>query len=421
MTLPRLLCCLPLLLLAVPAWAEDARVDELERKVDLLAREIEDLKLGEAPDTAEYRSAFGLAPAASKVYGVTRGVSLGGYGEALYQKHSIREDGRPSGLQDQLDFVREIVYLGYKFDEDLLFNSEIEFEHASTERAGDVSVEFAYLDWRKGTQLGVRGGLLLVPVGLVNEYHEPPVILAARRPEVERRIIPTTWRANGAGLFGELPLGLAYRAYLMESLVYSGFTPDQPLREARMHGSEALAKDFAVAARLDWTTSGLLAGASVFRGRSGQGASDAAGKIHAPVTLWDAHARWQWRGLEARALWSEGRIEQVDRLAALDPTLSGLGSRFHGGYAEATYEVLPLMRPQTRYGLAPYVRYESLDTQEQVPAGAMEDPALESSLVTVGAALRPHPNVVMKVDREFRHNEARTETDQWNVALGYLF
>ena len=71
------------------------------------------------------------------------------------------------------EVITAVLYFGYKFNDRFLFNSEIEFEHGSTEDDGEVSVEFAYLDylWRK--PLNVRAGLLLLPLGFVNELHEP--------------------------------------------------------------------------------------------------------------------------------------------------------------------------------------------------------------------------------------------------------
>ena len=129
----------------------------------------------------------GLGPAASNVYRKERGVSLGGYGEALYTNYAeLRQDDQPSGKTDEFDFLRAVFYVGYKFSDSILFNSEIEVEHASTDKGGSVSVEFAYLEFQKRPEIGLRAGMLLVPVGFINELHEPPIFHGARRPEVEQ-------------------------------------------------------------------------------------------------------------------------------------------------------------------------------------------------------------------------------------------
>jgi hypothetical protein len=426
---------------AVEPAGGDPRVAELERKVDVLAQEIEALKLGAVAETTRYESRRGLAPAASKVYGASRGVSIAGYGEMLLERFDRdREDGAGSQRRDRIDFLRQVLYVGYKFSDLLLFNSEIEIEHAGVrdaaevrvdpltgegeaELSGEVRLEFAYIEWAPRRAIGLRAGMMLVPLGLMNEIHEPPVTIGARRPGVERLVLPTTWRGNGAGLFGEAGWGLSWRAYLMEGLNANGFSAAGGIRGGRQEGSRSIVNRPAVTARLDWSGGpGLLAGASVYTGDSWQLAQPAGSALRARVTLHDLHARLDWRGLAARAVYAQGRIGQTERLSD-ELGLSGsdrLGDRFFGGYAEAACDVAPLLRPGTEWGLLPYARLEAYDTQEDVTTG-VEDPANRRSVVTAGLAVKPHPNVIFKADREWRHNDARTETRQWNVALGYMF
>src|ERR671914_2496192 len=179
--------------------SEAGRLAELERRLEVLAGEIENLKIGEAAAAAD-ESERGFGPAASKVYRTERGLSIGGYGEALYQNFdSKRDDNAASGKTDTFDLLRGVLYFGYKFNDRWLLNSEIEYEHAGSE----VAVEFAYIDYLWRLEVNVRGGLLLVPMGFLNELHEPTVFLGAKRPAIETVIIPSTWRENGFGLFGE--------------------------------------------------------------------------------------------------------------------------------------------------------------------------------------------------------------------------
>ncbi|MBI3291378.1 MAG: hypothetical protein HYZ73_00995, partial [Elusimicrobia bacterium] len=252
--------------------AEEPRFLELERKLDLLSAEIERMKLGETA-AAEPTPApvFGLAPAAAKVYHVKKGVSLGGYGEMVYENFRKRkEDGTSSGKKNQLDFVRFILYAGYKFTDKLLLNSEVEVEHATTDdNKGEVAVEFAYLEYLWMKPLGVRAGLLLIPMGFLNELHEPPVFHGAKRPNVERNIIPTTWRENGVGIVGNVG-SLAYRSYLVAGLravkdaddKIDGFSADSGIRKGRTAGSKSRADDLAWVGRLDYVGfPGALVGA----------------------------------------------------------------------------------------------------------------------------------------------------------------
>jgi hypothetical protein len=127
---------------------------------------------------------------------------------------------------DTVDTQRVVLYFGYKFTDRIIFNSEIEFEHASTGvnvqgDQGEVSVEFALLDFLLLQEINLRGGLLLAPFGIINEVHEPTTFFGVFRPLTERFVIPTTWRENGIGIFGDFDLSkagnLSYKAYLMNS------------------------------------------------------------------------------------------------------------------------------------------------------------------------------------------------------------
>jgi hypothetical protein len=140
------------------------------------------------------------------------------------------------------------------------------------------------------------------------------------------------------------------------------------------------------------------------------------------VTLADLHARFDWLGLQARAVLVRGRLGDAGDLSdVLGLTGSDrLGRSFWGYYVEAAYDVLPAAYPGTRYGVLPYLRFERSDTQDDVPGGS-EDSANDRITLTTGLALKPHPNVILKMDHQQRRNQARTEVSQWNAGVGYLF
>ncbi len=407
-----------------------ATLEELQKRIDALALEIERLRIGEAAATsaAAQGAIAGFGPAASKVYAVKRGVSIGGYGEMLYQDVAARrDDGAPAGALDTLDLERAVFYFGYKWTDHLLFNSEVEYEHAVAGEGepGETSVEFAYVDYRPCRRFGMRGGLLLVPLGFLNELHEPPIFHGARRPEVETLIIPSTWRENGLGVYGDLG-PVSYRAYLVASLDASGFTADEGIREGRQEGAASRAEDLAVTARFDWTpVPGILLGASAFTGRSGQG-DPAFGNPR--LTLWDAHAEWNARGVHLRGLYARGILGDAeavslahDPLLATDPTRgTAIGSRTAGWYGEAAFNVLVLLRHSDRE-LSPFVRYEVLDTQAEVAPGYSRDLSNDRTVKTYGVTFRPIPNLAIKADVQDFENRAGTGVDQFNFALGYLF
>lgn len=402
---------------------------ELARRIEVLSGELEDLRHGDVARPAG-ESIHGLGPAASKVYGVSQGVSLGGYGEMLYENFAAtREDGVARFVPDRLDFLRAIVYVGYKFSDRLVFNSETEFEHASTDAGGSVSVEFAYLDYLVRPEFNLRAGMILPPMGFVNELHEPPTFLGALRPQVEQRILPSTWRANGVGVFGETSSGLAYRAYLCEGFrgvgdVVSGFSAADGVRGGRQVGARARVEDWGLTGLLEYGRAGFRAGVSAFTGGAAQGDTTAAGgSFTGRTTLWEAHGEYKGRGLSLRALYARGTIDEAARFNERNGFTGSqsVGSALVGWYGEAAYDVLRAASPGAGVSLLPYVRYERFDTQHEVPAGYARNPANERTYLTAGAALYPHPQVVLKADHQWRMNEANTGQDQFNVALGYLF
>ena len=409
------------------AGADPQRLREIERQIEVLAREIEQGKLGEAagPAASEGNDArYGVGPAAAKVY-AKKGVSIGGYGEFLYQGFAgSREDGEPSGLRNEADLVRAVLYIGYKFDDRWILNTEIEVEHAvsASDKGGEVEVEFAYLDYLFSRSLRARAGLVLVPMGLVNELHEPPTFLGALRPDVERRLIPSTWRELGAGVYGDAGR-FSYRLYAVNGLNSEGYTAEG-IREGSQEGSEAAAENWALTGRLDWTpVAGALVGASFFTGNSDQGRSTPAGRsFSGRTTLYDLHADWKWRGLWLRGLYVRTTISDA---AAINESNgvngdASIGRRQWGWYLQGGFDVLSL-RAGARASLTPFLRYERYDTQAAVPSGYARNPENDATLVTIGAVFKPIEPIALKVDWQRRTNAARTGVDQWNVGLGYLF
>ena len=397
-------------------------IDEVKGQVDALTRQLEALELGGEVISAD-TSIFGFGPAASRVYRINQGVSIGGYGEVLYENFSsTNESGAPAGVTDQLDALRGIVYVGYKFNDQIIFNSEIEVEHGSTAEEGSVSLEFAYLDYFITPNFGVRAGLLLSPQGFLNELHEPPVFLGSERPVTETVIIPSTFRENGIGIFGTVG-DFDFRGYVINSFDGLGFGAGG-LRGGRQRGSEALAEDFAGVGRVDYVGyPGLTVGSSLLVGNTGQGAvvPSTGETLDATTVIWEGHAEYKAFGFDLRGLLAVASVDDVPELnetIGLDPGET-VGESLIGGYVQAGYDVLRSVR--TQHELVPYFRWERVNTQNTVPTGFVADPAQNNTFFTIGAAWRPISSVILKSDYRFRSNDADTGVDQFNINIGYLF
>lgn len=400
---------------------QNVQLDELRRQIEVLAAEVEKLRSGE-PEQIEVseqrRQALGLAPSAVGVYRrASPGVSLAGYGEVLLENfESENESGAGGAPTTRFDMLRAVLYAGYRFSDKFLFNSEIEVEHGN-----EIFVEFAYVDYLIRENLSLRGGLLLLPVGLVNEFHEPNVFLGAKRPETEQRIIPSTWRENGAGVIASLGM-LNLRAYLTNGMNGAGFT-SAGLRGGRQRGVQARAANMAFSGRADVTpVPGVLAGAALYHGGSGQEQVVLAGEqVDMDTTIAEVHGQVQMRGLDARGLFAQATVDDAGAasIALRLPLTAPIAERMRGGYAQVGYNVLSQFN--TNVAVTPYVRYEQVDTQDRVPALFVRDATRAGDFKTLGLEIKPIPNVVLKMDYQWITNEANTGRNQVNMNLGYSF
>jgi hypothetical protein len=404
-----------------PDESSEAQIQELSRRIDLLATELELLRSGETPQveiTTARRESLGLAPSAATTYRrSTQGVSLAGYGEMLLENFSAAdESGAGSAPTTRLDFLRAILYAGYRFNDKFLFNSEIEVEHSNK-----ISVEFAYVDYLANDHLTLRGGMVLLPLGLINEFHEPTVFTGAKRPETEQRILPTTWRENGAGILGSVGV-VNFRAYVTNGLRGAGFS-SAGLRGGRQNGAKALAANLAFSGRLDVTAMpGVVAGLGLYKGGSGQEQVVLEGaRLAVGTTVVEVHGRAQMRGFDLRALFAQGSIDQAEQvnLALNRPADSPIADTMQGGYVQASYNIFS--QTATELALSPYVRYEQIDTQHGVPTGFARNLRHDGIFKTLGIEMKPIQNVAIKTDYQWVTNEAGTGRNQFNVNLGYAF
>lgn len=402
---------------------DSAAIADLRQRLDAVTRELERMELQRADVSLADTMQSGLAPAASKVYRVRQGVSLGGYGEMLYQNFAGSDQaGNAAGQSDRLDALRAVVYIGYRFSDHWLFNSELEFEHANTEDGGEAALEFGYLEYRPMSAFGVRAGLLLAPMGLVNEMHEPTTFLGATRPLTETFLIPSTWRENGIGVVGEHGI-VSYRAYAMAGFDgATGYSAGEGLREGKQEGSKSLAENFGVVGRVDVTPQpGLMLGGSGYIGNSGQGVVDDQGALRARTSILEAHVQFRACGLALRALGALASVDDAARINAFQGLTgdASIGSRLTGWYVQGGYDVLHSSR--TTAELLPYVRYEQVNTQQEVPEGYAADPANDRQVLSLGAMWKPISMIAVKGEYQIDRNDADTGVNRVNVSVGYLF
>jgi hypothetical protein len=346
--------------------------------------------------------------------------TVGGYGEVQY--HNLSGPDTPG----EANLARFVVYLAHSFNERISFRSELEVEDARIEGGepgGEVSIEQAYLDYTFSPAATLRAGLVLPPIGIINETHEPTTFNGVDRPQFDHDVIPSTWRDIGVGLVGNLPgsSGLNYRVYLLNGLVASGFSAEEGIREGRQEGHEASFGNPSLTGRLEWARPGLRIGGSFWYG--GSAAQDPAlgtGSFDNAVAVVAADARYDVGPFMFRGVVANVSIADAD---AINAAYGGqVGSRIAGGYVEGAYNVLSKLAPQSTQRLDAFIRHERFNTQAGVPTGVVRDDALARRITTFGLTYKPVYNVVFKGDYQLQRNRAGVGQDeQLALGVGYSF
>lgn len=323
-----------------------------------------------------------------------------------------------------LDFHRFVLLFGHSFSDRIKFWSELEFEHSiieGGEEKGEVALEQAYLDFLVKPWLNVRAGMLLTPVGIVNERHEPPSFNGVERPFVETTIIPTTWRELGLGFTGDLGRGFRYRAYVTSALDASFFNAESGIAEGRTSGFEASFRNPAKVGRLEFAgVRRLTLGTSLYSGHTGFNTPG----LNPRVTLWEFDGRYRYRRFDLRGLFAHTWISQADDLNAQLERQTGvnpnIGRQLRGWYLEPGAHLLPR---RARADLILFTRYEKYNTQHRMPEGYTALPQFNRNSWVTGVTLKPNADVALKFDYNWNRNASRIirALNGFNLGIGWWF
>ncbi len=343
---------------------------------------------------------------------IKTGVTVGGYGEITYNQ--------PEGDNGELDVQRLVLLFGYKFNDKTQFVTEVELEHVN-----EVFVEQAFLQYSVSDNVNLRGGLMLVPMGIVNEYHEPTTFNGVERPSIDGSIVPTTWREIGLGVSGKLDeASLRYQAY-----IFNGFSSlngtkilggSNGLRNGRQKGIRSTVNTPNFAGKLDYYgLPGLRLGLSGYFGRT-QAEDDVQDIDGADVgiSMLGFDARYAYQRFTARGQFIHGSISDSEAYNTLNSAT--LGSALQGWYLEAAYNVLPQTKQQQLFAFA---RYEDYDTNKSVEGTLTRNLAYDRNEWTLGLSYKMAPGAVFKVDYQIRDNavDDGNVTNRFNMGIGVWF
>lgn len=418
--------------------AMQAQIDKLQKLVEMQAEQLKSLKQETAalasrkeadlPEGVDVETAYAKRDggSASKASSGKSDTTIGGYGEASYNRYTH------DSSDNKADLKRFVLFLGHSFNDQLSFNSEIEWEHAvtSADDQGETEIEQAYLNYQFKNGVNLKAGLFLMPFGFLNESHEPPVFYGVERNEVETRIIPSTWREGGIGVSGNTDIGIDWNVGVVTGFDIAKFDDaSAPLRASHQELQLAKARDLAYYAAANYRgVPGLTVGGGVFTGNTTQGNADFKedntrpdfSGIDGRLTLWDLHGRWQKRGWDVQALYARGTISEAGKintaiLAANPLATEFVPSAFYGYLGQVAYKVWE----KDNMTLSPFFRYERYNTQSSMPSGFAANPDNADRVMTAGISFKPDPQVVLKADyQKFQQNSAK---DRINLGIGYMF
>ena len=349
---------------------------------------------------------------------VSSGVTVGGYGEITYNQ--------PEGDNGTLDVHRMVLLFGYKFNDKVQFVTEVELEHVE-----EVYVEQAFLQYSLNDHINLRGGLMLVPMGIINEYHEPTTFNGVDRPNVDKSIVPSTWREIGFGVSGRFnEVSLGYQAYVFNGFksvnsdgngnITSGLLGgSNGLRGGRQKGIESTVNKPTFSAKLDYYgLPGLRLGLSGYFGRTQAGDDvDAITGADVGVSMLGVDARYAYQRFTARGQFVNASISDTEAYNNLNGT--NLGSQLQGWYLEAAYNLLPLEKQQQLFAFA---RYEDYNTHAGVEGGLVKNNAYDRNDWTLGLSYKIAPGAVVKADYQVKDNASSVMVpNQLNFGLGVWF
>jgi hypothetical protein len=378
---------------------------------------------------------------------------IGGYGQLQLQLASVGPPllGEIIAPPTATATVRRMVlFVAHTFTPSLRLYAEFEWENAVASRStpGSAEIEQVFVEWdliigeKKGdlsSWLSLRAGLLLVPIGILNQWHEPPVFHGTDRSLLEQVLLPSTWRELGFGFTGVLWPGLTYEAYLLTGLDASKFS-SAGLAAGRTNGALTNASSWQAVARVEVEpVVGAIVAGTVLGGDVGGGLFGQTPYVDAlglpsnkwlPLVITELDARVRRGGLEARTLWvttffpGAGELATAVRKDGTPSTVvvdkKTMATRMTGAQLEIAYDVFAPFQ-FTEQQLLPFVRIENVDLQAAVPDGFVIDRSQQWRELTVGISYRPIRTVVLKGDVQLR-NRVRGFDELWgNIGLGMMF
>ncbi len=332
--------------------------------------------------------------ASSEGSGSQSATSIGGYAELHYN----------GGKADQIDLHRYVIFLSHEFSDRIRFYSELEVEHniAGEGKVGEVEVEQAFVEFDLTENHMASLGVQLIPVGLLNETHEPPTFYGVERNNVEKNIIPATWWEAGIKLSGNLNEAFSYDLMIHSGLDTTG--QGYKIRNGRKKVGKAPWKNAAFTARASWhAIPGVQVGAT-FQYQDDITQSSSVNE-NASATLFEVHTDIK-HALSKNGIFGLRALYAQWNVNADSAELIGRNIQ-RGWYVEPSYRIAL----DNNHAVGFFIRYSSWDNE----AGDNIDSAFNQT--SIGINYWPDPHVVLKMDYQI-DNFANSDSEDNRINLG---
>jgi hypothetical protein len=389
----------------------DTSIPDLQRQLDDITFKIQEMQAQKKPEvnseSVEYMK---------KLWGNTK---LSGYGELEYI--FTKDNGNGNG-GNTLDPHRIVLNVTSQLSDWIDFNSELEWEHGGSDGGADgsISVEQAYLTFKMNPAFNIKTGVMLLPMGAINQNHEPVNFYSSARPALDTYIIPTTWQEMGVGISGVLHKQIDYQLMVVPGLDGTKFSPERGLRDGRQGFKMDNNRSFAVAGRFDVRpVENTITSLSLYSGNSAP-----SGSPTAYTTLAVIDGRYRFKDFE---LAGEYAYVYQDRPEVLN---TGIGRSMAGYWLEGAWHALPTVWKKGKLSNADavlFARYSELNTQQKGAVDSSKNSGrYNRTYTTVGVSFLPIPSVAIKADYQFFGDrrvagEIPLDNDKFQITVGFVF
>lgn len=351
--------------------------------------------------------------------------SLRGYGAVNYYKFGNYDTD--TSIKDKFDPERLNLYLEYKFDENLSFKSEIEFEHGGTGtsleldnqeefgeieheigKGGEVKVEQININYKFSDALNIRAGRLKVYFNTAQNLDYPTSYFTTHRQEMENTILPLGWYENGIEFHGIIAKKWRYYLTMTNGMDSSGFSSAAFIKGGYQQKFEMQNTNaFGYMGRLDYffgSNKYTFAGVSTYLNNTTPNRIKKDTDYDAWLNLISAHINYNEGALRFSGVGMYGHLQNADKITQSNTRLSNtfgvkrtpVGSSMLGISFEAGYEIMHLFHPSSHFRLYPFARIDHYDTMFNTSGSVVKKERWQRTSWTAGLNFFVHPQIVLK-------------------------